>query len=61
MRLLILTICALRVSSFGIGAGISDITGPLNDIVFMGYANEKQIGNGIHLRYSFKYLLFAAN
>ena len=34
---------------FRVGAGITDITGPPNDIVFMGYANEKQVGSGIHL------------
>lgn len=37
-------------SSFRVGVGISDMTGPPNEIVFMGYANPEQIGSGIHMR-----------
>jgi len=37
-------------STYDIGIGISDITGPAAQIVFMGYAESKQAGEGIHFR-----------
>ncbi|XP_001606211.2 neutral ceramidase isoform X1 [Nasonia vitripennis] len=38
------------VSSYSIGVGISDTTGPVAEIVFMGYAKMDQKGSGLHLR-----------
>lgn len=37
-------------SGYEIGVGISDITGPAAEIVFMGYAVGTQSGEGIHFR-----------
>ncbi|KAJ8676460.1 hypothetical protein QAD02_012247 [Eretmocerus hayati] len=38
------------VASYSIGVGISDTTGPVAEIVFMGYAKMDQKGSGLHLR-----------
>jgi len=35
---------------FLVGTGIYDITGPIADINFMGYAMPQQTGHGLHLR-----------
>jgi hypothetical protein len=37
-------------SSFVVGTGIYDMTGPAAQINFMGYAKSSQTGHGIHLR-----------
>ena len=37
-------------SSYIVGAGIHDVTGPSVEINFMGYAVPSQRGSGIHLR-----------
>ncbi|XP_058788791.1 neutral ceramidase [Phymastichus coffea] len=37
-------------SSYSIGIGISDTTGPVAEVVFMGYAKMDQKGSGLHLR-----------
>jgi neutral ceramidase len=37
-------------TAYEIGVGISDITGPAAQIVFMGYAVSQQQGQGIHFR-----------
>ncbi|XP_057339606.1 neutral ceramidase [Microplitis mediator] len=36
--------------SYNIGTGIADVTGPIAEIVFMGYAKIDQKGSGLHLR-----------
>lgn len=33
-----------------IGTGIYDATGPITELVMMGMANPKQIGDGLHIR-----------
>jgi len=43
-------IVALISGSYEVGVGISDITGPAAQIVFMGYAVSTQSGEGIHFR-----------
>ncbi|KAI4503889.1 hypothetical protein M0802_001292 [Mischocyttarus mexicanus] len=37
-------------ASYSIGVGIADSTGPVAEVVFMGYAKMDQKGSGIHLR-----------
>ncbi|RCH86757.1 hypothetical protein CU098_009647, partial [Rhizopus stolonifer] len=37
----------MLVSSYNIGTGISDITGPITQIMLMGYAKKGQTGQGI--------------
>jgi len=37
-------------SVLNVGTGIYDVTGPAADINFMGYAQMKQVGRGIHFR-----------
>lgn len=48
--LCIIFIIELCNGEYYIGAGINDITGPAAEVNFMGYANPKQIGHGIHMR-----------
>ncbi|CAD6992268.1 unnamed protein product [Ceratitis capitata] len=38
------------VSGYQVGVGRADCTGPPVEIHFMGYANIKQVGRGLHLR-----------
>ncbi|KAL2721907.1 neutral ceramidase [Vespula maculifrons] len=38
------------LASYSIGVGIADSTGPVAEVVFMGYAKMDQKGSGIHLR-----------
>ncbi|XP_063992674.1 neutral ceramidase [Diachasmimorpha longicaudata] len=38
------------ITSYSIGVGIADSTGPVAEIVFMGYAKMDQKGTGLHLR-----------
>lgn len=38
------------MASYSIGVGIADTTGPVAEIVFMGYAKMEQKGAGLHLR-----------
>ncbi|KAG0149130.1 hypothetical protein CROQUDRAFT_59666 [Cronartium quercuum f. sp. fusiforme G11] len=33
-----------------LGLGIADITGPIVEVELMGYANEAQVGTGLHMR-----------
>lgn len=37
-------------SSYSIGVGIADTTGPTAEVIFMGYASMDQKGKGLHLR-----------
>ncbi|XP_014217171.1 neutral ceramidase isoform X2 [Copidosoma floridanum] len=37
-------------SSYSIGVGIADVTGPVAEVVFMGYAKMDQKGLGLHTR-----------
>lgn len=51
--LLLVSICGLGAfsdSSYLIGMGSYDITGPAADANMMGYANTEQIASGIHFR-----------
>lgn len=51
--LLLVSICGLGVfsdSSYLIGMGSYDITGPAADANMMGYANAEQIASGVHFR-----------
>lgn len=45
--LLILSCIILPIYAYRIGAGISDITGPIAQIMLMGYAKRGQTGQGI--------------
>lgn len=49
---LILAIVFLTKATYGyyVGVGRGDCTGPSVEVTFMGYANIKQRGHGIHLR-----------
>lgn len=38
------------LASYSIGVGIADTTGPVAEVIFMGYARMDQKGSGIHLR-----------
>ncbi|KAL7730447.1 hypothetical protein ACLKA6_016672 [Drosophila palustris] len=48
----LLALCGLTslVSGYKVGVGRADITGPPVEINFMGYANLKQVGRGLHTR-----------
>ncbi|KAF2898133.1 hypothetical protein ILUMI_08042, partial [Ignelater luminosus] len=37
-------------ADYKVGIGIADITGPVAEVVFMGYAKSTQKGSGLHLR-----------
>ncbi|KAL7292775.1 hypothetical protein TKK_0013604 [Trichogramma kaykai] len=37
-------------SLYNVGVGIADTTGPVAEVVFMGYAQMSQKGSGVHLR-----------
>ncbi|XP_024944699.1 neutral ceramidase isoform X3 [Cephus cinctus] len=37
-------------ASYSVGVGIADTTGPVAEVVFMGYAKMDQKGTGLHLR-----------
>lgn len=50
MFLLIGLLVPNAASSYSIGVGISDTTGPVAEVVFMGYAKMDQKGSGLHLR-----------
>ncbi|KAK4881184.1 hypothetical protein RN001_004503, partial [Aquatica leii] len=39
-----------KTSGYRVGVGIGDITGPIVEVNFLGYANPWQIGSGLHLR-----------
>lgn len=41
---------ALSASTYLIGLGSYDITGPAADVNMMGYANLEQIASGVHFR-----------
>uniref|UniRef100_A0A6P4FLE6 Neutral ceramidase n=1 Tax=Drosophila rhopaloa TaxID=1041015 RepID=A0A6P4FLE6_DRORH len=43
-------LCGLASATYKVGVGRADITGPPVEINFMGYANIKQVGRGIHTR-----------
>uniref|UniRef100_A0A146ME47 Neutral ceramidase n=1 Tax=Lygus hesperus TaxID=30085 RepID=A0A146ME47_LYGHE len=47
---LLVATLAICCHGYQIGVGIADITGPPAEVPFMGYANPKQKGYGIHLR-----------
>ncbi|XP_043525497.1 neutral ceramidase-like [Frieseomelitta varia] len=38
------------IASYSVGVGRADTTGPVAEIVFMGYAKMDQKGSGLHLR-----------
>ncbi|XP_034949883.1 neutral ceramidase [Chelonus insularis] len=40
----------MTLASYNIGVGRADVTGPVAEIVFMGYAKIDQKGEGLHLR-----------
>ncbi|XP_033216414.1 neutral ceramidase isoform X2 [Belonocnema kinseyi] len=51
----LLTLCLAlalptALSSYNVGVGIADTTGPVAEVTFMGYANIEQKGTGLHLR-----------
>ncbi|XP_046412285.1 neutral ceramidase [Neodiprion fabricii] len=46
---LLTALCAAE-ASYNVGVGIADTTGPVAEIVFMGYARPEQKGSGLHLR-----------
>ncbi|XP_012268113.2 neutral ceramidase [Athalia rosae] len=46
----ILTAICGAYASYNIGVGIADTTGPVAEVVFMGYARPEQKGSGLHLR-----------
>ncbi|XP_005183819.1 neutral ceramidase [Musca domestica] len=48
--LLLVALCCYSAVAYQIGLGRADCTGPPVEINFMGYANIKQVGRGIHLR-----------
>jgi neutral ceramidase len=43
-------LCAPGAAELQIGVGIADATGPIADVIFMGMANSKQKGEGLHFR-----------
>lgn len=47
---ILLSMCMVQCSTYKIGVGIADMTGPPVEVTFMGYANMDQRGQGIHLR-----------
>lgn len=47
---LLFAVLAVTTSSYKVGFGIWDVTGPAAGVNFMGYAVPSQIGHGIHLR-----------
>ncbi|XP_012227220.1 neutral ceramidase [Linepithema humile] len=47
---LLLLLLPAALATYSIGVGRADCTGPIADIVFMGYAKIEQKGNGLHLR-----------
>lgn len=47
---LLLLLSPAALASYSIGVGRADSTGPIAEIVFMGYAKMDQKGNGLHLR-----------
>ncbi|MBK6958439.1 MAG: neutral/alkaline ceramidase [Nitrosomonas sp.] len=42
-----------------VGTGISDITGPIAEVVMMGYANSDQVSSGLHMRLYARAFVFA--
>nr|XP_018916875.1 PREDICTED: neutral ceramidase [Bemisia tabaci] len=48
--LILASFVAFCESAYKIGVGIGDVTGPAVGIPFMGYANLRQRGEGLHLR-----------
>ena len=51
MKLLLLfTLVTLVESTYRVGIGIYDVTGPIAQVNFMGYAMPQQTGHGLHLR-----------
>jgi neutral ceramidase len=46
------------IGAYRIGTASYDITGPCNQIVFMGYACPEQVGSGIHLRLKARAFVF---
>lgn len=42
-----------------VGTGISDITGPIAEVVMMGYANPDQVSSGLHMRLYARAFVFA--
>jgi len=42
-----------------VGTGISDITGPIAEVVMMGYAEGSQVANGLHTRLYARAFVFA--
>ena len=60
VTILVISILSLLAdSSFLIGRGIGDITGPSVEVNFMGYALPRQRGSGIHLRLRSRAFIFA--
>ena len=48
---LVLLLCCLQLaSSYNVGVGRADVTGPAAEIGMMGYAKQGQNTEGIHLR-----------
>ncbi|KAF7729413.1 hypothetical protein EC973_004392 [Apophysomyces ossiformis] len=56
-----LALYAATVAAYQIGTGIADITGPVTDILFMGYANLSQTGEGILQRLYARAFIVADN
>jgi neutral ceramidase len=48
--LLLALMQAARTQAFLVGVGSADATGPLTDVLFMGYAQPNQVGAGLHMR-----------
>ena len=49
----------LDPGSLQVGVGMSDITGPISDVVMMGYADGKQVSSGLHTRLYARAFIFA--
>jgi neutral ceramidase len=50
LALIALTLLWVTAYSLKVGVGIYDMTGPVTEVNFMGYALPSQRGSGIHLR-----------
>ena len=59
MLFCLLGCAAGSVSGFHVGVGSADVTGPVQDVVMMGMANQNQKTGGIHMRLRARAYVFA--
>eukprot|EP00501_MAST-03F_sp_TOSAG23-6_P000645 GSMAST32.ASY1.ANO1.669.1 assembled CDS len=52
-------LCFTTNAKLLVGQGIADVTGPVADVNFMGYAQAKQKGKGIHFRLRSRAFVFS--